>query len=93
MGVGAVRDGLRRRRVEMLRKIGAAGAGAGQAAQDGHVAGFQREYERTGRRLEKKPKRPAAAKGWDDFEARVRALELGYPVDETNDERARLVHS
>ena len=28
---------------------------------------FQRKYEHTGRRLERKPNKPAAAKGWDDF--------------------------
>ena len=67
LGVGAVRDGLRRRRVEMLRKIGRWGRGRGKQLRTDTWQGFQREYERTGRRLEKKPKRPAAAKGWDDF--------------------------
>ena len=67
LGVGALRDGLRRRRVEMLRKIGRRGRGRGKQLRTDTWQDFQREYERTGRRLEKKPKRPAAAKGWDDF--------------------------
>ena len=62
-GVGAIVDGLRHRRVMILRKIGR----RGKRQRTDTWQDFQRKYEHTGRRLERKPNKPAAAKGWDDF--------------------------
>lgn len=62
-GVGAIVDGLRHRRVMILRKIGR----RGKRQRTDTWQDFQRKYEQTGRRLERKPNKPAAAKGWDDF--------------------------